>query len=160
MLYFPFQLSVLWVYLCSVTCLVVSNSATLWTAAPQAPLSMGFSRQDNWNGLPFLPPGDLLDPGIKPGSLALAGGFFNIWATRKATREAHRNQSVASLISSWLLVFPWKAPPLYITCLFSFSVPTHTIKFLPKNVFPRQFLKARDPHQHYLYFLLGDSQKH
>ena len=44
--------------------------------AHQAPLSMGFFRQDYWSGLPFLPPGDFLDPGIKPGSLvspALAG---------------------------------------------------------------------------------------
>ena len=45
--------------------------ATLWTAARQAPLSMGFSRQECWNGLPFTPPVDLPDPGIKPGSPAL-----------------------------------------------------------------------------------------
>ena len=45
--------------------------ATPWTAAYQAPLSMGFSRQEYWNGLPFLSPGDLPDPGIEPGSLAL-----------------------------------------------------------------------------------------
>ena len=41
------------------------------TVACQAPLSMGFSRQENWSGLPFPSPGDLLDPGIKPGSPAL-----------------------------------------------------------------------------------------
>ena len=41
-----------------------------------APLSMGFSRQEYWSGLPFPPPGDLLNPGIKPGSPALGGGFF------------------------------------------------------------------------------------
>ena len=40
--------------------------ATPWTAACQPPLSMGFSRQENWSGLPCPPPGDLLDPGIKP----------------------------------------------------------------------------------------------
>ena len=39
--------------------------ATLWTAALQAPLSMGFSRQDYWSGLPFPSPGDLPDPGIE-----------------------------------------------------------------------------------------------
>ncbi|CAI9156261.1 unnamed protein product [Rangifer tarandus platyrhynchus] len=38
--------------------------ATLWTEACQAPLSMGFSRQEYWNGLPFPPPGDLPDSGI------------------------------------------------------------------------------------------------
>ena len=45
--------------------------AILWTVAYQAPLSMGFSRQEHWGDLPFPPPGDLLDPGIKPGSPAL-----------------------------------------------------------------------------------------
>ena len=53
--------------------------ATLWTVAHQAPLSMRFSRQEYWSGLPCPPPGDLPDPGIKPKSLAspaLAGRFF------------------------------------------------------------------------------------
>ena len=45
--------------------------ATLWTVAHQAPLSMGFSRQEYWSALPCPPPGDLLDPGIKPVSPAL-----------------------------------------------------------------------------------------
>ena len=52
---------------------------TPWTIAHQAPLSMGFSRQEYWNGLPSPPPGDLPNPGIKPTSpvsLALAGEFF------------------------------------------------------------------------------------
>ncbi|ELR53454.1 hypothetical protein M91_07156, partial [Bos mutus] len=50
----------------------------------QAPLSMGFSRQEYWSGLPFPSPGDLPDPGIEPGSLtfpALAGKFFTTSAT-------------------------------------------------------------------------------
>ena len=46
------------------------------TVARQAPLSMGFSRQEYWSGLPFIPPGDLPHPGIKPKSPALAGGFL------------------------------------------------------------------------------------
>ena len=45
---------------------VVSNSAIPWTVACQAPLSVGFSRQDYWSGLPCSPPGDLSDPGIEP----------------------------------------------------------------------------------------------
>jgi len=45
--------------------------ATPWTVAYQAPLSMGFSRQECWSGLPFPSPGDLPNPGIEPGSLAL-----------------------------------------------------------------------------------------
>ena len=44
--------------------------------AHQAALSMGLSRQAHWSGLPFPSPGDLPDPGIKPKSPALAGGFF------------------------------------------------------------------------------------
>ena len=60
----------------------VQLCATLWTVARQAPLSMGFSRQQSWSGSPR----DLSDPGIKPGSLtspALASRFF----TTRATRE-------------------------------------------------------------------------
>ena len=47
---------------------VFSDSATPWTTACQAPLSMGFSRQEHWSGLPFPPPGDLSDPEIEPTS--------------------------------------------------------------------------------------------
>ena len=50
-----------------------------WTIACQASPSMGPSRQEYWNGLPFSPPGELLNPGIKPTSpvtLAYAGRFF------------------------------------------------------------------------------------
>ena len=52
---------------------------TPWSVAHQAPLSMGFPRQEYWSGLPFPSPDYLPDPGIKPRSLlspALAGGFF------------------------------------------------------------------------------------
>ena len=45
--------------------------ATPWTAAHQAPPSMGFSRQEHWSGLPLPSPGDLPDPGIEPRSPAL-----------------------------------------------------------------------------------------
>ena len=49
----------------------VSNSATSWTVAFQAPLFLEFSRQEHWSGLPFPSPGDHPDPGIKPRSPAL-----------------------------------------------------------------------------------------
>ena len=61
--------------------LVVSNSVTLWTVAHQAHLSMGFSRQEYWSGLPFPSPGDLPDPEFEATSPALAGGFFTTGAT-------------------------------------------------------------------------------
>ena len=54
----------------------MSDFANPWTVASQAPLSMGFSRQEYRSGLPFPSPGDLQDPGIQPASPALAGGFF------------------------------------------------------------------------------------
>ena len=62
--------------------------ATLWAATRQAPLFMGFSKQEYWSGWPCPSPGDLSDPGIEPASLmspALAVGFF----TTSATWDAH-----------------------------------------------------------------------
>ena len=59
------------------SCQVVSDSfATPWAIACQVLLSMGFSRQEYWSGLPFPSPGNLPDPRIEPASPALAGGFF------------------------------------------------------------------------------------
>ena len=62
----------------------VRLSVTPWTAAHQAPPSMGFSKQEYWGGLPCPPPGDLPDPGIESASLvspALADGFFTTRTT-------------------------------------------------------------------------------
>ena len=80
--------------------------ATLWTVAHQASLSLGFTRQEYWSGLPFPTPGDLPDSGIKPTSLespALAGGFF----TTSATWEA-RVQPSELTVSTHISV---KCPP-------------------------------------------------
>ena len=55
---------------------VVSDSVTPEIVATQAPLSMEFSRQEYWSGLPFPSSGHLPDPGIKPRSLALQADFF------------------------------------------------------------------------------------
>ena len=60
---------------------------TPWTVARQAPLSMGFSRQEYWSGLPCPPPGDLLNPGTESMSLmshSLAGEIFTTSATWEA----------------------------------------------------------------------------
>ena len=67
----------------------VGLSVAPWAAALQVPLSVGFPREGYWSGLPFLSPGDLPNPGIKPASVvspALAGGFFTISTTREAPR--------------------------------------------------------------------------
>ena len=66
------------------------------TAARQAPLSMGFSRQEYWSGLPCLPPNNLPDPGIEPVSLTspvLAGGIFTTSATWEAEQHSFKDES-------------------------------------------------------------------
>ena len=89
---------------------------TLWTTARQAPLSMRFSRQEYWNGLPCSPPGDLPNPGIKPISLTSptwAGGFFTIKATCSALkfydspvtlRKAKLLSCVQLIVTIWAVV--------------------------------------------------------
>ena len=77
-----------WLQWCPTLC-------TPWTVALQALLSMGFSRQEYWSGLPFPSPQGLPEPGIEPASLtspALAGRFF----TTSATWEAHKSPSALS----------------------------------------------------------------
>ena len=66
-------------YLYTHVLICIQLFATPWTVAHQAPLSMGFFRQEYWNKLPFPPPGDVPDPGIEfasPESPALVRGFF------------------------------------------------------------------------------------
>ena len=86
-------------------CSVVSDLVTPWTAAHQAPLSMGFPRQEYWSGLPFPTPGGLLDSGIEPTCLAspaLVGRFFTTVPPGKLpisenTMGLHLFQAVSSL---------------------------------------------------------------
>ena len=62
-----------------ITCMCAQSRLTLcdpWTVAHQAPLSIEFSRQEYWSGLPFPSPGDMPKPGINPVPPPLAGGFF------------------------------------------------------------------------------------
>ena len=73
-------------YVCKLICFSGAQLfVNLWTGAFQVPLSMGFSRQEYWSGLPCSPPGDLRHSGIEPTSLmslALVGGSFttsDIW---------------------------------------------------------------------------------
>ena len=74
---------------------------TTWTVVYQAPLSMGFSRQEYWSGLPFPSPGDLPDPGIEPMSLtcpALAGGFFTTEPPGRPLWRWKNNESKTSFL--------------------------------------------------------------
>ena len=56
---------------------------TPWTVVHQAPLSMEFSRQEYWSGLPLPSPGDLPDPGTEPGSPALKAVIWGLALTRE-----------------------------------------------------------------------------
>ena len=92
------------IYVC--VCVLSSFSrvrlfVTIWPVAHQGPLSMGFSRQEYWNGLLCPPSGDLPDPGIKPTSFTsptLAQGFF----TTSATWEAHIHECVCVCVYTYL----------------------------------------------------------
>ena len=63
-----------------------------WTVALQAPLSMGFPRQEYWSGLPFPSPGDLPNPGIKPTSPALQVNSFATEPPRNSTHKSVSNK--------------------------------------------------------------------
>ena len=74
--------------------------AAPWTVAHQAPLSMEFSRQEYWSGLPFPTPGDLPNPVIKPVSPALTDGFFTTAPPGKSTEEIKGIETFTCLLSS------------------------------------------------------------
>ena len=67
---------------------------TPWTVAHQAPLSMGFSRQEYWNGLPFPSPGNLPDPGIKPGSPAVQADSLPFVPSGKTYAHKHTHTHI------------------------------------------------------------------
>ena len=72
--------------------------AAPWTVAHQAPLSMGFSRQEYWSGLPFPSPGDLPDPGIKPRFPALEADSLLSELPGKPTEAGHKLKRQSSLL--------------------------------------------------------------
>ena len=82
----------------------MSDFATPWTAAHQAPLSMGFPRKEYWSELPFPSPGDLPDPGIEAASAALAGGFFTAEPSGKPLRLV---LAILSLMAVFFFPQPW-----------------------------------------------------
>ena len=82
---------------------------TPWTVARQIPLSMGFSRQEYWGGLPCPLPGDLPDPGIEhmsPVSPALTGGLFTTSTTREA--QIHTRNSEDTVTRAPSILKPYK----------------------------------------------------
>ena len=82
-------------------CMLSRLSVTPWTIARQALLSLEFSRQKYWSGLPLSPPGDLPDPGIKPGSPTLQADSLLSELPGKSgvTGKAHNNSQEIKLES-------------------------------------------------------------
>ena len=107
--------------------------ATLWTVACQAPLSIGFSRQEYWRGLLCPSPGDLFHPGIEVASLAalaLAGGFFITsapWEAPGACTQKHIHTEVFSIIFINKLFFQctW--------CISLWNDLTHSAPLIPNH---------------------------
>ena len=106
------------VCVCVCVCTVMSSSATQWTVAHQALLSMGFSRQEYWSGFPCPPPGDLPNPVIEPLSLmlpALADRFF----TTASPGKYHITYTINSRPFNLIFMNLWYCCHLYLW----FSVP-------------------------------------
>ena len=118
--------------------------ATLWTVALQAPLCMGFSRQEYWSGLPCPPPGDLPNPGIEPTSPWLLHCiFFTTELLGKPLSKVVyiKNNTVLSCFSRvQLLVTLWTvAPRAPLSMGFPRQEYCSWLPFLsPEKVFPTQ----------------------
>ena len=108
--------------------LVVSDSATPWTVALQAPLSMEFSRQEYWSGLPFPSPGDLPYSGIEPGSPALEAG--NTTALTRRTFVGKVMSLLLNMLSRLVITFLPRSRHHFLSGLQS---PTAVILEPPKN---------------------------
>ena len=103
--------------------------ATLWTVACQAPLSLGFPRQEHWTGLPFPFPDDLPYPGIEPMSLmspALASGFFTPSATWEAQNLPNSGVKPTSPDCRQILYcLSHQGSPIYHILFFHASIDGH-----------------------------------
>ena len=135
-------------YSCCCCCLVTKSCSSLCDPLPvthQAPLSMGFPRQESWSGLPFPSPEDLPDPGIKPVSPTLqvvtciASEFFPSWAFGEAPlKESDQIKSDQSLSRVWLFATPWIASyQASLSLTISLSLPKFTsiASVMPSNHF-------------------------
>ena len=124
----------------------MSDSATPWTAAHQAPLSMRFPRQEYWSGLPFPSPGNLPNPGIKPASPAMAGGLFTTEPPGKPSEilnEVKWYTFFFLLLYNIALVLPYinMHPPQVYTCSPS-RTPSTSLPVLSLWVIPVHQLQA------------------
>ena len=120
-----------------VCCSVVSHAqlfATPWTVAHQAPLSMGFSRQECWSGLPFPPPGDLPNAGIElafPASLALQTDSLLLNHQRSSTFGLFISKASCGSYQGFLCS---ASPDVYLASWRRFLM--HTVEVLHLNFLP------------------------
>ena len=119
---------------CVHTFVRLSLFVTPWTAARQAPLSMGFSRQEYWSGLPFPPPGHRPNTGVEPKSPASAGGFFTISAIWKAPYCGTPVQNIDALLT-------WEQIPVIESARFYHSNSLNTVNWLERTKTIRRNLK-------------------
>ena len=94
---------------------------TPWTVAHQAPLSMGYSRQEYWSGLPFPPPGDLPNPGIKPMCPALSIFTSEPPGTPNITQKINKSEPESRPLICRLVFF--------LNCVGYFLVTSHYSQF-------------------------------
>ena len=108
---------------------------TPWTIACQAPLSMGFSRQEYWSGLLFLPPGDLPDPEIGLASPALAGRFFTTASAGRPGYVTFNSQKVTSVaaISLHIHLVQTRDPGTHHSPLPAAQGPDHPALHTPQD---------------------------
>ena len=120
----------------------MSDSAYLWTVTRQAPLSMGFSRQEYWSGLLCLPPVYLPNTEIEPTSLtspALAGGFFTTSTTWETCRCAPMHAKLLQLCPPFCSPMDWSLPSsavhgiLQARILEWIAMPSFRGSSLPRN---------------------------
>ena len=140
-----------WIFYCC--CLVTKSCLTLlwlpWMVAHQAPLFMGFPRQEHWSGLPFPSLGDLVDPRIKPTSPALASRFFTTVPPGKTKAQCLAQRKYIALVSvspSSLVLFFSPVQCFYLqtiihtisSYLFQFSSLSHVWLFVTPWTTARQ----------------------
>ena len=97
--------------------------ATPWTVAHQTPLSMGFPRQESWSGLPYPSPGDLPNPGIEPGSLALQADSLPSEPLGKPLMYTFIQQPMNSSYSTGLKPNLFSPPTLLPTSVIGTTLP-------------------------------------
>ena len=138
-------------------CSVVSNSLQPWTVAYRAPLSIGFPRQENWNGLPFPFPEDLPNPGIEPMypvTPVLAGRFFT-------TEPPGKPWSSMSLDKLWNITYVRESKEINSNSAYFLNLHKMCNKFTfwPKQHQQINFPKKRSGIISFLWPYYGQSKK-